>query len=75
MFTGNHEMFFGWGFMWIFWILLVVALVFVVRAVAGGGNRSARDRNETPVEILKKRLASGEIDEQEFNRKRKILNS
>ena len=74
MFTGTHEMFFGWGFMWIFWVLIIIAIVLIIRAVTGHSGRNDNARTETPVEILKRRLASGEIDEQEYDHKRKILN-
>ncbi len=63
--------------MWIFWILVIVALFFVIKAMAGneGSNMTggARPVDETPLEILKKRYARGEIDEQEFIQRRKEL--
>lgn len=75
MFSNTHELFFGWGFMWIFWILLIIVVAVVIRSIATGASRSDSAASETPMEILKKRLARGEIDEQEYDKKRKILNS
>lgn len=68
MFTDNHEMFFGSGFMWVFWLVLAIAFVLLVKSVATGAGRT-----ETPMEILKKRLANGEINDQEYELKRKKL--
>ncbi len=66
----NHEMGFAGGFMWIFWLLLIVALVMIFKSLLGGGSGA---RPETPLEILKKRYARGEIDEDEFQRLRKEI--
>ena len=66
--------FFGGGFMWVFWILIIVGLFFVFQRMAKG-NSGGSSSNETPMEILKKRYARGEIDEEEFERRRKELES
>lgn len=72
MFGHDGWMGFGGGFMWLFWILLIVIIVWAVKAVAGGGSTSPT-HEESPMEILKKRYARGEIDEEEFERRRKEL--
>ena len=64
---GNGEgfMFFGGGLMWFFWLLILVVIVALVTGFlrpGKGGNQSA---NDSPNEILKRRLASGEIDQEE----------
>ncbi len=63
--------FFGGGFMWIFWIVLILVIVWAVRAGlnSGGGSRNQR----TPLEILKERYARGEIDRETFERMKKDL--
>ena len=69
----------GWmvgGLMWIIWILVIVAIIFVVTwfirqprpPVKGEGGESA-------LEILRKRYARGEIDRDEFERRKKDLQS
>ena len=77
----NHG--FGWGWP----VFLVMALVFVammavmmrhgtsmMRHGTSGGTRPASDRDEnTPERILARRLASGEIDVQEYERLREAL--
>jgi len=55
-------------------VLLVVALVaLVVRAQAGPGAAGPGQAEETPLEILRRRLARGEIDAAEFEAKRRLL--
>ncbi|MFK5914496.1 MAG: SHOCT domain-containing protein [Woeseiaceae bacterium] len=64
--------FFGGGFMWVFWVLIIVGIFFLFQNMRKG-NSGGSDDKETPMEILKKRYARGEIDEEEFERRRKEL--
>ncbi len=73
MMGDGSGMWFGGGFMWIFWILLIVVIVWVIKAASGSGTGSNNNIEESPLEILKKRYARGEIDEAEFERRRKEL--
>lgn len=66
--------FFGGGFMWVFWILIIVGIFFVFQNMAKGNSGNSPDK-ETPMDILKKRYARGEIEEEEFERRRKELES
>jgi len=72
MMGGDGSMGFGGGFMWIFWILIIVFVVWIIKATVTPGN-SNFSNNETPQEILKKRFARGEIDEQEYKQRLKEL--
>jgi len=74
MFGHNDTMWFGGGYMWLFWILLIVAIVLAMKFVSGNsaGSSGARD-DESPMSILKKRYARGEIDEEEYNRRAREL--
>ncbi len=67
----GHIMGFGGGFMWIFWILLIVAIVWAVKSIGGSGNPPAN--RKSALNILEERYARGEIDQQEFEQKRKDL--
>lgn len=61
--------------MFIFWIITIVVIVLVVRWLISLG-REPRTINtqETALDILKKRYASGEITKDEFERMRKEIN-
>jgi len=75
MMDSSGGMFFGGGFMWIFWIVLIVILFVAIKAIADpdGGNKSTQ--SEAPIEILKKRYASGDINKEEFEQRRRDLES
>jgi len=65
---------YGGGFMW----LIVLVLVGVVIYFLFQGSKSKGSDGsiiETPLDILKKRYAKGEIDKEEFDRKKKDLES
>lgn len=68
---------FGWGFgmvvMGLFWLLFAAALVWIVRAVWDRGAVRAGHPPDSPIEILQRRYARGEIDRAEFEEKRRDL--
>ena len=53
------------------WVLLVVLVILALKTVVIGGNHWA-GRSSAP-EILEERYARGEIDQDEFEQKRKDL--
>jgi len=59
--------------MWVFWIVLIVVVVLLVRAFGSGSSAAPPPRQETPLDILKARYARGEIDDAEFQRRRREL--
>jgi putative membrane protein len=74
----------GWGMGWfgmiamlVFWVLVIVAIVYLIRWLAVSSRAGGREgRPEySALEILKKRYARGEIDKEEFEEKRKVLES
>jgi putative membrane protein len=67
---------FGWGMglfgalmMLLFWGGVAAVIVLLVRSLS----RSAPSSSDTAMETLRRRLASGEITPEEFDRVRKIL--
>jgi putative membrane protein len=58
-------------FMLVFWALLLAGGVLLVRYLVRQGR--AGDRQESALEILKRRYARGEIDKDEYEAKRKDL--
>ena len=75
MMSGYGMGWFGGILMIVFWILILVGLIFLIKwliqstsrdkTTGSGGNRS--------LEILKERYARGEIDKEEFESKKKDL--
>jgi putative membrane protein len=72
MMGNGFGMGFGGGFMWLFWILLIVVIVWAVKAVMESRNNPSEKR-KSALDILRERYASGEIDKEEFEQKRKDL--
>jgi len=64
---------FGGLFMWIFWIALIVLVVWATNSALGGRGGSRSGSEKTALQILQERYAKGEIDRDEFERKRKDL--
>ncbi len=72
-FGGGWGPFFGPFFMLIFWALIIIGIVYLVKVLMGQTGQSAEEKRETPLDILKKRYARGEIDKKEFEKKKKDL--
>jgi len=62
----------GGGFMWVFWILIIAAVVMVIKASSNTKNNE-KSHPESPLDILKRRYASGEIDKEEFHKRKRDL--
>ena len=58
------------GFMWIFWIAVIAGLVFLIKWIIQQSKPAEQKHAESPLEILKKRYARGEIDEKEYEQKK-----
>ncbi len=61
----------------VFWLLLLVGLVWLVSSLVRGRNDrpSQMQGRESPLEVLDRRLASGEIDVEEYTKVRERLTS
>ena len=73
---GGYGMGYGMGWlggivMLAFWALVIIGLVFLIRWIAA--STKVEGRGETPLDILKKRYAKGEINKEEFDAKKKDL--
>ena len=62
----------GGGFMWLIFLVLVGIVIYFLFQSSKGSNGSII---ETPLDILKKRYAKGEIEKEEFEQKKKDLES
>lgn len=73
----------GWGMGWfggifviVFWVLLIIGLVFLIKWLVQstmGNSGSPRGASSNALEILRERYARGEINKQEFEEKRRDL--
>jgi putative membrane protein len=52
----------GWLAMGLFWLILLGLIVWLVTRLLPAGGGTTRPAGESPLEILDRRLASGEID-------------
>lgn len=66
---------FAWVWMILFWVVLIVVAVGVVRWLSGPrGQRIGKgEKHKSALTILEERYARGEIDKKEFDEKRKDL--
>lgn len=66
-----------WGFGMIlgtlFWLALLVLVIVVIWRLAKGGPILGGGGTESPLEVLKRRYARGEIDREEFEAKKRDL--
>jgi len=72
----------GWGagfgllgglMMLLFWILIIAGVVLLVRWFINEGKLKGLRTEETPLNILKKRYASGEINREQFESMKREL--
>jgi putative membrane protein len=67
----------GYGMMlaWLVLLIAVAAIVYVLASRRGDETAPPRHEHETPLEILKKRYARGEITREEFDRMKNDIES
>ena len=74
----------GWGYgmgwfgmilMALFWIAVIVGIIFLIRwlFVSAGVKGHGTTSEDSPLEILKRRYARGEINKEEFEQKKRDL--
>ena len=70
----------GWGWigvgmvhMLLFWGLIILAIVALVRFLSSTSKTDNNDERRMPLDILKERFARGEIDAKEFEERKRLL--
>ena len=69
----------GWGIemgisMTIFWLVLIAIIILIVKAAASESSDQTQNASASALDILEKRYARGEIDKDEYERKKNELN-
>ena len=59
---------FGWVFMIVFWVFVILGVIFLIRIISGSAKKE-----ETALDILKKRYARGDINKEAYDRMRDDL--
>lgn len=68
---GHGPWFFGWLFPILFWGIIAYVVFKILSNLFSGGQTNP---NDSALEILRNRFASGEINEQEYTCQKTILN-
>lgn len=70
----GHMMYFGYGggFMWVLFIVVIGVLIYLLIQIIKI-KENAGGVGESPIDILKKRYAKGELTKDEFDRMKKDL--
>ncbi|MDI3325827.1 SHOCT domain-containing protein [Pontibacterium granulatum] len=68
---GSGWYMFGHGMGMLFWLVILVLVIwFLVRLISGKGNN---EEKASPQDILAERYARGEIDEDEYKKRKAVL--
>ncbi len=68
----------GWGLfgvlhMLLWWVLIILGIVVLVKWLFGGSSRAGSAEPSRALEVLKERYARGEIGKEEFEEKKRDL--
>lgn len=75
---GNQGYGMGWFggiFMILFWVVVIAGIIFAIRYLTTGKVGPGEESSREPLEILKERYARGEITTEEYEERKKVLES
>ncbi len=61
------------GSMWIIWIIIIIAVILLAKGYLSRSQNQREPTEASAVDVLKKRYASGEIDKEELEEKKRDL--
>jgi len=64
---------FGWFFMLLFWTLLILGVVALIKWLSGEASSRGTPTQKSALQILEERYARGEIEREEFEQKKRDL--
>jgi putative membrane protein len=64
---------FGVVFMLLFWLLIILGIVALIRWLQSQSSSDRGARSKTSLEIIQERYARGEIDKEEYEQKKRDL--
>jgi len=76
---GGYDYGWGWGMgfgmisMVLFWVIIILGIVVLVRWIGTGSSGADRTPAKSALDILKERYARGEIERDEFEQKKRDL--
>ena len=82
MMWGDHGMGWGWSGAWgifgvihmlLWWVLIVVLIVFLLKWIGGRSRARGRHGEDSAIRILRERYARGEIGKEEFEQRKRDL--
>ena len=62
---------FGWIIMILFWALVILGIVYLIKQIFS--DKEVTSRTESAVDILKKRYAAGEIAKEEYYERLRVI--
>ena len=72
---GGWGMGFGLVFMLLFWLLVILGILALIRWLQSSSSRDPAAHGKTALEIVQERYARGDIDKEEYEQKKRDLAS
>jgi putative membrane protein len=64
---------FGWVIMILFWILIILGIIYLIKLLAGSSSADKKVKKSSAEEILRQRFARGEISREELEESMAVL--
>lgn len=71
----NHDNYWNMGMMWIIWLPIMAFCFILLYRFFDNANRNRNGEKESPLDILKRRYANGELSTAEYEERKKRLGS